>query len=393
MGQKTYLNGKLYKAFSPNELKRYEESLNYNDTPEVKLSNKQLIENYFKTYNFEHVYPNVNDPNVRPFLVKDGIPLVFKHKYTGKLYFKSPKTMEQIARQEVIDNNLSNMSVDNTNIEDTEIYKKLKDIGLSHNFIVKYLEEIYNDLDFNKMNGIPEKLLPQEEYEDVDAETTPDLNKDEINYIMNKMEDNNIIDNLNKHTNNTSNKKNNNKSKMDNNDSMENNNSIDTDDKNSIDTEDNNSINSDMISEDSEDDSDESPKKVTSKKSKTEPQGYSAFRRYLLYNRVIKFADFGRYTVVEGVAFSINCLIFPAILFQMAKTWSIKKNEGFTPWFILLQLLGGAPEGGVGAIIGYIEENSQMLAIGLYAMFYNAFMLFFRIFGTTGYYPLFKEKV
>ena len=382
MGQKTYLNGKLYKAFSPNELKRYEESLNYNDTPEVKLSNKQLIENYFKTYNFEHVYPNVNDPNVRPFLVKDGIPLVFKHKYTGKLYFKSPKTMEQIARQEVIDNNLSNMNVDNTNIEDTEIYKKLKDIGLSHNFIVKYLEEIYNDLDFNKMNGIPEKLLPQEEYEDVDAETTPDLNKDEINYIMNKMEDNNIIDKLNKNNND------NNSKNMDNNNSS---------DYNSIDTEDNNSINSDMISEDSEDDfkddSDDPPKKVTPKKSKNEYYGYTAFRRYLLYNRIIKFADFGRYTIVEGVAFSINCLIFPAILFQMAKTWSIKKNEGFTPWFILLQLLGGAPEGGVGAIIGYIEENSQMLAIGLYAMFYNAFMLFFRIFGTTGYYPLFKEKV
>ena len=84
----------------------------------------------------------------------------------------------------------------------------------------------------------------------------------------------------------------------------------------------------------------------------------------------------------EAVAFSINCFIFPAILFQMSKTWALKKNEGFTPWFILLQLLGGAPEGGVGAIIGYIEENSQMLAIGLYAMFYNAFMLFFRIFQT-----------
>ena len=120
--------------------------------------------------------------------------------------------------------------------------------------------------------------------------------------------------------------------------------------------------------------------------------GYEQFRRYLLYNKNIVFGDLGRFTITEAIAFSINCFIFPAILFQMSKTWALKKNEGFTPWFILLQLLGGAPEGGVGAIIGHLEENSQMLAIGLYAMFYNAFMLFFRIFGTTGYYPLFKEK-
>ena len=120
--------------------------------------------------------------------------------------------------------------------------------------------------------------------------------------------------------------------------------------------------------------------------------GYEQFRRYLLYNKNIIIGDMGRFTLTEAVAFSINCFIFPAILFQMSKTWALKKNEGFTPWFILLQLLGGAPEGGVGAIIGYLEENSQMLAIGLYAMFYNAFMLFFRIFGVTGYYPLFKEK-
>jgi hypothetical protein len=120
--------------------------------------------------------------------------------------------------------------------------------------------------------------------------------------------------------------------------------------------------------------------------------GYEQFRRYLLYNKNIVFGDLGRFTITEAVAFSINCFIFPAILFQMSKTWALKKNEGFTPWFILLQLLGGAPEGGVGAIIGHLEENSQMLAIGLYAMFYNAFMLFFRIFGVTGYYPLFKGK-
>ena len=110
----------------------------------------------------------------------------------------------------------------------------------------------------------------------------------------------------------------------------------------------------------------------------------------MLYNRIINFGEFGKYTIVEAVAFLINCLIFPAILFQMTKTWSLKKNESFSPWFILLQILGGAPEGGIGAILGHLEENKQMMAIGLYSMFYNSFMLFFRIFGTTGYYPLFK---
>jgi len=38
----------------------------------------------------------------------------------------------------------------------------------------------------------------------------------------------------------------------------------------------------------------------------------------------------------------------------------------------------------IGLIIGYLLENNQMMAIGAYAMFYNAYMLFFRFFGHNG---------
>ena len=38
----------------------------------------------------------------------------------------------------------------------------------------------------------------------------------------------------------------------------------------------------------------------------------------------------------------------------------------------------------IGVILGHLSGNLQMLLIGLYAVFYNAFMLFFRLFGKNG---------
>ena len=93
---------------------------------------------------------------------------------------------------------------------------------------------------------------------------------------------------------------------------------------------------------------------------------------------------FKKYTIAFFISFIINCLVFPAMFFQMYKTFQSKQAKDFNPFFILLQLLGGAPEGMVGSILGYLNNNKQMLLIGLYAMFYNSFMLFFRLFGING---------
>ena len=92
----------------------------------------------------------------------------------------------------------------------------------------------------------------------------------------------------------------------------------------------------------------------------------------------------GKMSIIGAVSFFVNLLVFPAILFQMSKTWSIKETVDFNPFFLLLQLFGGAPEGMIGLAIGYLTDNTQMMAIGAYAMFYNAYMLFFRCFGKGG---------
>ena len=205
MVQKTYMNGKLYKAFTPEELKKYENELVFEKDTKAKISNQKLIENYFKTYNFEHVYPNVKDPNIKPFLEKDGIPLVYKHKYTGKLYFKSPKTMDQIAAREILDNEEKLDTLNN--IEDTKVYKKLKKIGLSHNFIIKYFEDYNSGSGFNSKNGIPESFPTEEDEYNLhtmsknlnkrvdgemeididDIDDIDDLNDDDIEYLRNKI--------------------------------------------------------------------------------------------------------------------------------------------------------------------------------------------------------------
>jgi hypothetical protein len=98
----------------------------------------------------------------------------------------------------------------------------------------------------------------------------------------------------------------------------------------------------------------------------------------------VNLGQLGKYSYLQVFLFCINLLVFPAMAFQMWKTYKRKESSDFNPWFILIQLLGGAPEGMIGAIIGNLLGNTQMLIIGIYAMFYNAFMLFFRLFGKNG---------
>lgn len=110
---------------------------------------------------------------------------------------------------------------------------------------------------------------------------------------------------------------------------------------------------------------------------------FENLRQYLLKKRYdIKYL--GKMSIMELVGFIVNLLVFPAIFFQMKTTFVRKESADFNPFFILLQLFGGAPEGMIGAIIGYLNNNTQMMIIGFYAMFYNAFMLFFRMFGKNG---------
>jgi hypothetical protein len=105
------------------------------------------------------------------------------------------------------------------------------------------------------------------------------------------------------------------------------------------------------------------------------------FKKYVLEEPVVM----NKYSIVSSTSFIVNCLVFPAMFFQMYKTYQRKESADFHPGFVTLQFFGGAPEGMIGAILGYLSGDFQTLLIGIYAMFYNAFMLFFRLFGRNAY--------
>ena len=114
-------------------------------------------------------------------------------------------------------------------------------------------------------------------------------------------------------------------------------------------------------------------------------------RRYFFDEKLFEIKYLGNLSRGELILFVVNLLVFPAMFFQMRKTFLRKESADFNPFFVLLQLVGGAPEGFVGAVIGHMEGNRQQVIIGIYAMFYNAFMLFFRLFGKNGLIkPLYK---
>ena len=108
-------------------------------------------------------------------------------------------------------------------------------------------------------------------------------------------------------------------------------------------------------------------------------------------DKLFKIPGLGDFSRGELILFIVNLLVFPAMFFQMRKTFIRKESGDFNPFFVLLQLFGGAPEGVIGSIIGHMEGNRQQVIIGIYAVFYNSFMLFFRLFGKNGIIkPLFK---
>lgn len=113
-------------------------------------------------------------------------------------------------------------------------------------------------------------------------------------------------------------------------------------------------------------------------------KNYDDFRKYIMNVKYFNVPFMGKMSIIGAVSFFVNLLVFPAIFYQMSKTWAVKETVDFNPFFLLLQLFGGAPEGMIGFAIGYLTDNTQMMAIGIYAMFYNAYMLFFRCFGKGG---------
>jgi hypothetical protein len=113
---------------------------------------------------------------------------------------------------------------------------------------------------------------------------------------------------------------------------------------------------------------------------------YKEFKKYILEKPVV----FNKYSIVLTISFIVNCLVFPAMFFQMMKTYERQESGDFNPAFISLQLFGGAPEGLIGAIIGFLSGNIQQLIIGSYAMFYNIFMLYYRFYGKNG---IFKKNL
>ena len=113
-------------------------------------------------------------------------------------------------------------------------------------------------------------------------------------------------------------------------------------------------------------------------------KNYNDFRKYILHVKYFNVPFVGKMSIIDAVSFFVNLLVFPAIFFQMSKTWTIKETVDFNPFFLILQLFGGAPEDMIGLAIGYLTNNIQMIAIGAFAMFYNAYMLFFRCFGKGG---------
>lgn len=111
---------------------------------------------------------------------------------------------------------------------------------------------------------------------------------------------------------------------------------------------------------------------------------YEEFRNYIMNVKYFDLPLVGKMSIIDSIAFLTNLLVFPAIFFQMVKTWQLKQTTDFHPYFLLLQFFGGVPEGMIGFAIGNLMGNTQMIAIGLYSMIYNMYMLFFRCFGKKG---------
>ena len=113
---------------------------------------------------------------------------------------------------------------------------------------------------------------------------------------------------------------------------------------------------------------------------------YDILKRKIMEEKNVDLTKFGigKLSIIETVAFFTNCLVFPAVFFQARKTIKTQEARDVSFGFNTLQLLGGTPEGFVGFIIGKMINNSQMMAIGLYAVVFRILMTFYILFGKKG---------
>lgn len=113
---------------------------------------------------------------------------------------------------------------------------------------------------------------------------------------------------------------------------------------------------------------------------------YDKFKKKILLDKDVDLTKIGlgKLSIIETVAFFTNCLVFPAIFFQAKKTIMTQEAQDVDIYFNTLQLIGGTPEGFVGFIIGYLIQNKQMMAIGIYAVVFRLLMTFYILFGKKG---------
>ena len=114
--------------------------------------------------------------------------------------------------------------------------------------------------------------------------------------------------------------------------------------------------------------------------------GYDKFKRKIMVEKNVDLSKIGlgKLSFIETIAFFTNCLVFPAVFFQARKTIKTQEAQDINVVFNTLQLVGGTPEGYVGYIIGDLINNTQMMAIGIYAVIFRTIMLFYILFGRKG---------
>jgi hypothetical protein len=56
---------------------------------------------------------------------------------------------------------------------------------------------------------------------------------------------------------------------------------------------------------------------------------YDDFRKFIMYVKYFDLPFVGKLSIIDTVSFLVNLLVFPAIFFQMSKTWALKETTDF----------------------------------------------------------------
>lgn len=113
---------------------------------------------------------------------------------------------------------------------------------------------------------------------------------------------------------------------------------------------------------------------------------YDKFKKKIMEDKNVDLSvvGLGKLSIIETIAFFTNCLVFPAIYYQLKKTLSTNEAHDIDLTFNTLQLFGGTPEGMVGFFIGKLIGSLQMMAIGIYSVLFRVIMTYYILFGKNG---------